>query len=229
MAYQFGKVYKLISENSDVIYIGSSKQKYLCNRKATHISLYKRFLNKKTHFCSSFKVIACGDVKIVLLENYPCDTKDELLAREQYWIDNLKANGFKVINKNCTVHNHKQYMKQYETRDYVKVNRKKFRDQPEEKEKRKKRNQANRLKNPDYYKTYLAEYRKQKYACHYCKISVRLDHKVGHCKTIRHKNNMKKSFQGYVELMKINKQKRIQHIQQFNSICLKIDKLLKSK
>ena len=37
---------------------------------------------------TSFEIVKFEDVKIILIENLPCKTKYELLAREQYYIDN---------------------------------------------------------------------------------------------------------------------------------------------
>jgi len=39
-------------------------------------------------------------VAIELLEDYPCDTKQELAARERYWIEKFRAEGITVVNHN---------------------------------------------------------------------------------------------------------------------------------
>jgi hypothetical protein len=43
-----------------------------------------------------------NSVRIVLIENYPCDSKNELHARERYYVNNIDC-----VNKNkpCTVEN----------------------------------------------------------------------------------------------------------------------------
>lgn len=40
------------------------------------------------NYVSSFDVIEHGAVEIVLVEYFPCKTKEELTARERYWIQN---------------------------------------------------------------------------------------------------------------------------------------------
>ena len=40
----FGFIYKITTALSDKVYIGSTKQKYLCQRKAKHLDDYKGFL-----------------------------------------------------------------------------------------------------------------------------------------------------------------------------------------
>lgn len=81
--YQQAKIYKIISANSNVIYIGATCKKYLCDRMANHVASFK----KGNTLCTSHQVLEHGDYTIILLENYPCNTKDELNAREQYYIN----------------------------------------------------------------------------------------------------------------------------------------------
>ena len=45
--YHNSKIYKLISDHTDKIYIGSTFKKYLTSRKAAHKSNYKAFKNNK--------------------------------------------------------------------------------------------------------------------------------------------------------------------------------------
>ena len=53
--------------------------------------------------------------KIILIEAYPCNNKDELHAREQYWMDQFKDN---IINKQnakgLNLENYKQQYQQYQ-------------------------------------------------------------------------------------------------------------------
>jgi len=65
----------------------------------------------------SFDIIKNNDYKIILLENYPCETKEELLAREQYYIDNLVC-----VNKNNTYHNKLEYQRKWSNENREKVN-----------------------------------------------------------------------------------------------------------
>lgn len=89
--YQQGKVYKIISDSTDKIYIGSTTNQYLSNRMALHRQQF-RFWKEgqiKKH-TSSIKILKFANAKIVLIENYPCKSKEELLACEQKWIDYYK-------------------------------------------------------------------------------------------------------------------------------------------
>ena len=85
--YMGGKIYKLISNETNQIYYGSTVQKCLTNRLALHRSAYERWLAGKTGYVTSFELVKFPDCKIVLVENFPCNTKYELTAREQVFID----------------------------------------------------------------------------------------------------------------------------------------------
>ena len=83
--YSKGKVYKLISDGTDDIYIGSTTQK-LYKRLAVHKCTA---LTSKNKYCSSNPLFEKGNVKIILIEDYPCERKEQLLARERHWIETL--------------------------------------------------------------------------------------------------------------------------------------------
>jgi hypothetical protein len=82
--YKDGKIYKLTSEHTILIYIGSTIN-LLSDRKSGHIGSYN--LNRS---CMSKKLIELGKIKIELIENYPCNNKDELVKRELFYIDMYK-------------------------------------------------------------------------------------------------------------------------------------------
>ena len=86
--YQRGKIYKLISNETNDVYYGSTIEDKLTNRLSGHRKNYKQFLNGKCSHITSFEIIKFDNAKIILVENYPCNTKYELLAREQQYIDN---------------------------------------------------------------------------------------------------------------------------------------------
>jgi predicted GIY-YIG superfamily endonuclease len=80
--YQNGKIYKIIFSNTDDLYVGST-----CQPLKDRLSQHKRQKdNKKT--IEAFKTNT--NIKIVLVEKYPCIDKEELIKREQYWMDELE-------------------------------------------------------------------------------------------------------------------------------------------
>jgi hypothetical protein len=79
--FERGKIYKVSSPNTDKIYIGSTIQ--TLQQRLTGL------LNSKSTSCYK-KLKPFGDLKIELIENYPCNSKEELVARESYWIEQYR-------------------------------------------------------------------------------------------------------------------------------------------
>jgi hypothetical protein len=111
--YQLGKIYKIICNITGKIYIGSTCRPILARRLAGHVSNYTSYLNSKGNYITSFKIIANGNYDIVLIELFPCNSKDELYARESHYIqtiqcvNKIKNQGlFKALGQT-------QYMKEY--------------------------------------------------------------------------------------------------------------------
>ena len=85
--YSRGKIYKLVSSQTQDVYYGSTIEDKLTNRLAGHRKGYKRWLDHKYNFSTSFEIIKFDDCKIILVENLPCNSIYELLAREQYHLN----------------------------------------------------------------------------------------------------------------------------------------------
>jgi putative protein kinase ArgK-like GTPase of G3E family len=93
-------------------YIGSTCEITLSRRLSKHVAQYKLHNKNKAGYCTSAKVLEKGDYCIVLIELFPCNSKDELYARERYWQERVDC-----VNKNkAGLHNslgHIEYVKQY--------------------------------------------------------------------------------------------------------------------
>ena len=87
--YSKGKIYKIISSQTESVYVGSTCQNLISQRLATHVQGYKRFLNGKYGCNSSFEIIKLEDYKCVLIEEFPCNSSDQLRSREQFWIEHF--------------------------------------------------------------------------------------------------------------------------------------------
>ncbi len=113
MDYNNGKIYKIESHLGDKIYIGSTTKQYLSQRMDKHRSGYKYWKNdnEKASFVSSFELFdeyGLENCKIILLESCPCNTKDELLSREAYYIRLLTC-----VNKNKVGQTKQEWQKKY--------------------------------------------------------------------------------------------------------------------
>jgi len=88
--YENGKVYKITSNQTNKIYIGSTSKMYLSQRLGDHKSAFKTRANGKINDSTAYEILQYDDAEITLIESYPCNTKDELLSRERYYIDVYK-------------------------------------------------------------------------------------------------------------------------------------------
>jgi hypothetical protein len=89
--YSNGKIYKIVCNITGDIYIGSTCEPILARRLAGHVGNYKSYLNGKGNNITSFKIIANGNYDIVLIELFPCDSKDQLHARESHYTQNIQC------------------------------------------------------------------------------------------------------------------------------------------
>lgn len=84
--YQEGKIYKITSPQTNAVYIGSTTKNYLSQRFDGHRRHYRLYQDGLYHYVSSFEVLQFEDADIILIELFPCNSKDELRSREQYFI-----------------------------------------------------------------------------------------------------------------------------------------------
>jgi hypothetical protein len=82
--YQKSKIYKLWSPSTGLTYFGSTTQS-LSQRLGGHIRDNRR---GGKYLCSSSEIIKCGDYKIELVEEYPCNNKQQLEKKEGEYIKN---------------------------------------------------------------------------------------------------------------------------------------------
>jgi hypothetical protein len=84
--YQDAKIYKLVSQQTDNIYIGATCET-LSNRFNGHKMNYKRNVATTSNY-----IVQYSDCKIILIENWPCNNKEELNKRLwEHWDNNKKS------------------------------------------------------------------------------------------------------------------------------------------
>jgi hypothetical protein len=142
--YEKGKIYKLIDNTNGNIYIGSTTQS-LANRKSQH----KRDTISGRNKCKSKYIIENGDYVMILIENYPCKSKEELLMRERYYIDNTDC----INQVRCYISKdeRKEYEKEYALKNKDIIN-----------EKSKAWYQSNKDKKAEYDKKYREDKKEEK-------------------------------------------------------------------
>ena len=108
--YSQGKIYKIVNDENDNFYIGSTIQ-----------PLYKRMYHhrSKDNQCMSKNLgVELKECKIILVEAFECKNKDELLMKERYYIEKYKKEGLNIVNKKIPGRTKKQY---YEVnKNYIK-------------------------------------------------------------------------------------------------------------
>lgn len=157
--YQQGKIYCIRSHQTDDIYIGSTVQS-LVKRRSSHKVAYKRYLEGKRKYITSFELCQHDDIYIELIEEYPCDNRVQLEKREGYWMRKMEC-----INKNIAGRSKNEWREDNKEiiskkkKEYYEENKEKFRDQYKEyretkKENNKKYYEANKEKIRNQHKEY---------------------------------------------------------------------------
>ncbi len=115
-----GYIYKIWSVSEPQVYFGSTTQE-LCNRMSGHRADYKRFLNDKMHYITSFELMKLDDAKIELVRVIEFEHKAELRAAEGQCIRENEC-----VNRCQAGRNHAQwvldnakYMKDYRHEKYI--------------------------------------------------------------------------------------------------------------
>jgi hypothetical protein len=123
--YQKGKVYAIICRKTGRRYVGSTCEPTLAKRLAKHNSDFNYWIKFGIKYKTSFDIIKDNDYYIVLLESYPCNSKDELRMCEQKHIDLYECvNNYKAFRSD---EEKQQYYKQH--RDEILERVKKYSEQ----------------------------------------------------------------------------------------------------
>lgn len=86
--YKNSRIYKIVCNKTELEIIDTTTVP-LSQRIAQLRNELKNFINgTNQHYSDSFKVIENNDFEIILLERYPCNSKEELNARKRHWIVN---------------------------------------------------------------------------------------------------------------------------------------------
>ena len=178
--YQNGKVYKLVA--GGMTYVGSTTLP-LSRRKEGHKTGWKQWKAGKKRKTSSYDLFESGEpVDIVLLEDVPCERREQLHARERHWIEtldcvNLRVPGrtmkeYREANRDKILEGKKRYLEanRDKIKEYYEANRDKMREY------KKQHYEANRDK--------IKEYQKQRVPCPECGKEMRKDSITRHIRMV---------------------------------------------
>ena len=125
--YAESKVYKIepiCNHDEGEVYIGSTTKKYLSQRKQGHKTNYISFKNKKGRNISVFQLFdkyGLENCQIYLLENVNAKSKDELLAREGFYIKSMQCVNRRIAGRTQVQYNidNAEQIKNYHNRYYL--------------------------------------------------------------------------------------------------------------
>ena len=144
--YKKGKVYKLVNDKDTEIYVGSTCLP-LSKRFYIHKQASKRDTNRYVY--QHLNNVGFDNVRIVLIEKFPCGSKEELLQRERHWCDKLEPK----LNSRSPIHSEE------ERKAYVHEYNKAY--NLENADKIKARNDANQQYRAEHYKENKATIQEQ--------------------------------------------------------------------
>lgn len=173
--YKNGKIYRIDCLSTGKVYIGSTTKETVAQRLAEHVSVFKRWKAGKTNY-TSFQIIEQGNYKITLIESYPCNSKDELSAREGHYIRTMEC-----VNKQTPGLTKKESFKKWydsheeQRKEYYEANKEQLLEKHKE----------YRLSNKDR----ISERNKKPYTCP-CGRTICINEKARHERSAFHIKNI---------------------------------------
>lgn len=222
--YQKGQIYKIVDSGFNKCYIGSTCER-LSQRMVRHRINYRRYLKgsqKNSRVVDIFDEYGVENCKILWVEDYPCNSKKELEAREGYYQQRIECVNKRIEGrthqekkdidlertkqwyKENTEHR-KQYMKEYNEQNSEKLKDKKQEWRENNKDKKREMDKEWRERSKDklseYFKQYnqthkeeKKAYNQQKYTCE-CGAVLCLSSKSDHKKSKKHQEWLKQQEQ----------------------------------
>lgn len=200
--YNNGKIYKIEPkcehEEGDV-YIGSTTKNYLSQRMNNHRSMYKRWKNEKVnkHVRSYdlFDKYGLENCEIILVEIVNCETKEQLHAREKYYIKSMQC-----VNKTIPLRTSTEYYESIKDKK-IEYNKTRYSENAVVREKILEQNKKYQIRNQeaiaDKKKLYrennkeAIKLKKQENETCECGCEVRKDKLPRHQRTKKHEQLMK--------------------------------------
>lgn len=230
--YAYGKIYKITSQQTNKIYIGSSAQNYLSSRMRNHRKAFKSWKNGNGSYVTSFELVKFSDAQIVLIENFSCNSNEELRKREEY---HRKKHQSFCVNKLRCYRNKSDDVKKWRLNNKDKIKAMDKRKYTKHKGKileSRKQYYLDNKRNISNYKKQIYNKSKKKISCWCGKsyVYASLINKTAHEKTKWHKkclqNNILELKIEIEQQSRLRKDKFEAHLKKFNATDNKIMKLI---
>ena len=124
MDYKNGKIYQILNNVNDDIYVGSTCQA-LSKRMYQHRSTCNNSYDAKAKLYQLMREIGQDNFYIELIETYPCNSKEELNAKEGYYIRERATLNMAIAGRKP-----KQYKE--ENKEHIKQTNKQYRENNKE-------------------------------------------------------------------------------------------------
>ena len=175
MDYSKGKIYRLVCNTTGQQYIGSTVQS-LSQRLGGHKKDFKRFSDgKETDKLTAFSILSENNFEMILIEDYPCENKNQLERRERNFIETMECvNKYKPAQtREERIEYNRQYHKDHQD-ELAKSQRDYYQDHKEEIDKRNKQ--------------YSKDHKEKLTALTICECGGKYQHKykAKHFKTFKH-------------------------------------------
>ena len=123
MDYKNGKIYQILNNVNDDVYVGSTTQP-LCKRLYKHKADTKR---RDNLIHKLIREIGEDSIYIELIEIYPCNSREELRAREGYYIRERGTLNNLIAGRTRQewIEDNKEYDKQYHDKNKEHIHRRK--------------------------------------------------------------------------------------------------------
>ena len=142
MDYKNGKIYQILNNVNDDVYVGSTTQP-LCKRLYKHKQNSKERVECKTPLYELMREFGKDVWYIELIELYPCNGKEELTAREGHYIRERGTLNKRIAGRTAKQYrednkeHYKEYQKQWrgENKEHIKQHKQQYyENNPERKE-----------------------------------------------------------------------------------------------
>ena len=190
--YNHSKIYKICSNLTDKIYIGSTTQT-LSQRLSDHVSQYKRYVRINDRYITSYEIIKLGDYYITLIEENNFNNKQQLFKREG---EVIKLNINNVVNKQITGRTDKEYRQ--DNKEHLLEQHKQYYNNNKEHllEQHKQYYNNNKVQITEQNKVYYNDKKEQQFQPFVCECGLitSLHHKSRHMKSPKHINILQQLF-----------------------------------
>ena len=89
VSYSNTKIYKVVCKTTNKAYVSHTTKRYLSQRLSYHLQKYNKYCLGQCGFNPVFRVIENDNYYIELIETFNCDSKEEVIKRQNEIIETM--------------------------------------------------------------------------------------------------------------------------------------------